>query len=284
MNPVTRGVDDDLTTVAMAAGRTVRRFGSFYVADHILRRMRAYLLSNGFQAVGEPLVYLLGLGVGLATLLPSSIASGSEGPVRYVAFVAPALLATAAVTVSMSELTFPIIGGFKWAKIFWAMNASPLAPVQVVNGIILAVLVRMVMTTSIYYVLLLAFSAVGDPVSGLLLPLIGILAGMAFGMPVLAFAASIKDDTGQFAILQRFVFAPMFLFSGTFYPLDTLPQWLHWIGWVSPLWHAGELGRYVSYHASIPGWMLAVHLSVLLVLAIGGWFVARASFVRRMVG
>ena len=66
----------------------------------------------------------------------------------------------------------------------------------------------------------------------------------------MAYAASIEDDKGQFALVQRFVFMPMFLFSGTFYPLATLPLWLQWIGWVSPLWHATELGRWLTYGAS----------------------------------
>ena len=106
--------------------------------------------------------------------------------------------------------------------------------------------------------------------------------GLAFGLPVMAYAAQMKEDTGQFSIVQRFVFTPLFLFSGTFYPLETLPSALHWIGWISPLWHASELGRVVSYGAPKPAWLVAIHLLALLAFAVVGWLVARRTFTRRL--
>src|SRR5690606_12480322 len=113
-------------------------------------------------------------------------------------------------------------------------------------------------------------------------PLVGVLGGLAFGLPLLAYASTLKDDNGQFAAVQRFVFTPLFLFSGTFYPLETLPSALHWIGWISPLWHASELGRVLSYGAVKPAWVTAVHVLVLLAFAIGGWLIARRTFTRRL--
>ena len=111
---------------------------------------------------------------------------------------------------------------------------------------------------------------------------IGILAGLSFGVPLMAYAASIVDDKGQFALVQRFVFMPMFLFSGTFYPLTNLPIGLQWIGWISPLWHATELGRVVTYGAEVAPGMIAVHLIYLLALTAGGLVVARRLFARRL--
>ena len=96
------------------------------------------------------------------------------------------------------------------------------------------------------------------------------LAGLAFGVPLMAYAASIYEDKGQFALVQRFIFMPMFLFSGTFYPLDSLPLWLQWIGWISPLWHATELGRWISYGAELSPAMIAVHFGYLIVLTVVG--------------
>src|SRR5690606_11013717 len=115
-----------------------------------------------------------------------------------------------------------------------------------------------------------------------LLPLVGMLGGLAFELPMLAYSASLKDDAGQFAAVQRFVFTPLFLFSGSFYPLETLPSALHWIGWISPLWHASELGRVLSYGAPKPGWLVVVHLAVLLAFIVAGWLVARRTFTRRL--
>jgi lipooligosaccharide transport system permease protein len=111
---------------------------------------------------------------------------------------------------------------------------------------------------------------------------IGLLAGLSFGIPLMAYAASIHDDKGQFALVQRFIFMPMFLFSGTFYPLATLPLWLQWIGWISPLWHATELGRIVTYGKEVAPVLVAVHITYLLVLTIGGLIIARRLFERRL--
>ena len=98
----------------------------------------------------------------------------------------------------------------------------------------------------------------------------------------MAYAASIIDDKGQFALVQRFVFMPMFLFSGTFYPLATLPLWLQWIGWISPLWHASELGRLVTYGKVIDPALVAVHVGYLVLLVIIGLVIGRRLFARRL--
>jgi lipooligosaccharide transport system permease protein len=270
------------TDAAIEGGRLPRRFGALYVAEHQLRAMRAYGWTILVGGIGSPLLYLLGLGLGLAAFIDVPVAQGPDGPVPYVVFVAPALLATAAITVTTEEFTYTVMAGFKWRRIFWGINSSPIVPEQIVGGLVLAVLARMVFATVAYALLILAFGAVPQLWAAAVLPVVGVLGGLAFGLPLLAFSSSLTDDSGQFAAVQRFVFTPMFLFSGTFYPLDTLPVWLHWIGWVSPLWHASELGRALSYGAPVSGAMVAAHLAVLLALATGGWFLARRTFVARM--
>jgi lipooligosaccharide transport system permease protein len=273
-----------LPEAAVEAAVRPRRFGAWYVAEHQLRGMKAYGWTIVVGSVGNPLLYLLGIGLGLATFLDQSVASGANGPVSYVWFVAPALLATAGVTVATDEFTFVIMAGFKWRRIFWGMNASPIAPPQIMAGLVLSVVLRMLFTTTVYYVLIVAFGAVGDPVRGALMPLVGVLAGLAFGLPLMAFSASLTEDKGQFALVQRFVFTPLFLFSGTFYPLSTLPVWLHWVGWISPLWHASEIGRALSYGSPPGAWPVGWHLVILLAMAAVGWVLARRVFVRRLRG
>lgn len=283
--PPTPSAPSAATAAAIEGARLPRRRGALYVAEHQLRSMRSYGWTILTSGVGSPLLYLLGLGLGLAAFLDVPVAFGPDGePVPYVAFVAPALLATAAVTVGTEEFTYTIMAGFKWRRIFWGMNSSPVVPGQIMGGVVLAVAARMLFCTLAYGALILAFGAVGRPWAAAVLPFLGLLAGLAFGLPLLAYSASLTEDRGQFAAVQRFVFTPLFLFSGTFYPLETLPGWLHWIGWVSPLWHASELGRVLSYAAPVPGWRIAVHLLVLVVLAVGGWFGARRVFLGRMRG
>lgn len=269
---------------AIAAAHRPRRFGALYVAEHQLRAMRGYGWTVVMSGIGTPLMYLLGIGLGLAAFLDVPVGYGPDGPVPYVMFVAPALLMSSAVSVSTEEFTYTVMSGFKWRRVFWGMNASPVSPEQVAGGLVAAVAVRMLFTSAAYAALIVVFGAAGRPWAAPVLALLGLLAGMAFGLPLLAFSASLKDDAGQFAAVQRFVFTPMFLFSGTFYPLETLPGWLHWIGWVSPLWHASELGRVVSYGAPVPGTRVLVHLTVLVALVVGGWIVARRVFAGRLRG
>ncbi|MFI2754226.1 ABC transporter permease [Cellulomonas sp. P22] len=275
---------DDATAAALAGGVRPRRLGTLYVAEHNLRSMRSYGWTIVMTGIGNPVMYLLGIGLGLASFLDVPVGFGPDGPVPYVWFVAPALLATAVVTVGTEEFTYTVMGGFRWRRVFWAMNSSPVAPGQVVGGLVLAVAARMIFVSVAYTLVVALFGAVGDLRALLLLPLIGVLGGLAFGLPLLAYSASLTQDSGQFAAVQRFVFTPMFLFSGTFYPLDTLPTWLHWIGWISPIWHASELGRAASFGQATPGWLLCVHVLVLVALAVGGWFVGRRVFVGRLRG
>src|SRR3546814_17812270 len=96
----------------------------------------------------------------------------------------------------------------------------------------------------------------------------------------MAYAASIRDDKGQFALVQRFIFMPMFLFSGTFYPLSSLPDWLEWIGWVSPLWHASQLGRMLTY-GPVDAPSAGLHVAYLPALAIFAYVLGRPLFDRR---
>jgi lipooligosaccharide transport system permease protein len=184
--------------------------------------------------------------------------------------------------VATEEFTYSVMEGFKWRRTFLAMNATPISPSQVAGGLVIAVAVRMLFTAVAYALIALAFGAVRGLTAVLLLPVVGLLGGLAFGLPLLAYSASLTEDTGQFSVVQRFVFTPMFLFSGTFYPLDTLPGWLHWIGWISPVWHGTELGRAASYGAPIGAGMAVVHVVFLVALAAGGWWAARRRFERRL--
>ncbi|MCR2793680.1 ABC transporter permease [Microbacterium sp. zg.Y625] len=271
---------DELRDEAMAWGRKPRRFGGWYVTEHMVRAMRAYGWTIVIGALGQPVLYLLGMAVGLAALIDAPIIDRGQ-QVDYLVFVAPALLMTAAIAVASEEFTYPVMAGFKWRRYFFGFSASPIASAQIAGGVVAGAAARMVVTVVLYYLFLWLFGAVPDPATGWLSIFAGLAAGLAFGIPVMAYAASIEDDKGQFALVQRFIFMPMFLFSGTFYPLSELPGWLQWIGWISPLWHATELGRAATYGDGMPP-MIGVHIAYLLALAAGGWFLGRHYFERRL--
>lgn len=279
---------DELRAEALEWGRKPRRHGSWYVTEHMVRAMRAYGWTIVVGAFGQPVLYLLGLAAGLAALIQAPIDDRGV-QVDYLVFVAPALLVTAAISVASEEMTYPVMAGFKWRRYFFGFNASALSSPQIANGVVIGAAARMAFAVAAYYLFIWLLGALGigwttvpHPETGWLAIPAGLLAGLAFGIPLMAYAGSIEDDKGQFALVQRFIFMPMFLFSGTFYPLETLPAWLQWIGWISPLWHGAELGRLATYGAAVPPVMIAVHLAYLVVLAGVGYLWGRKVFVERL--
>jgi lipooligosaccharide transport system permease protein len=260
----------DFAAEARAAGVRPRRFGALYSAEHHVRVWRRYLGVNVASAIGTPVMYLFAFGVGLGVLVNANAGPGGVDGVSYLVFIAPALIATAAVTIASDEFTYPVMQGFKWNPIYVGMHAAPISARQVVDGVIIFVAVRIFATTLVYFLVMAAFGAV-PLATGLLTVPIATLTGIAFGAPLFAYAAAQREDRGQFAVVQRVLVLPLTLFSGTLFPLEQLPVFLRPIGWLSPLWHGAELGRVASYAAERPAWMIAVHLVFLLALAIGGW-------------
>lgn len=265
---------------ALAAGAKPRRFGGWYVAEHRLRVMRGYLQTMVATGIGTPILYLYALGVGLATLVDANV-GGDGSQVSYLIFVAPALLCSAALTTATEEFSYPIMLGFKWNPTFFGMNAAPMQGGQIINGVTYAVIVRLVAQSIVYYLFMLLFGAIPGPF-GWVMIIVGVLTGMALGTMLMAYATHLEEDKGQFNYIMRFGVIPMTLFSGTFFPLATLPVWLHWIGWISPLWHGTELSRVLSYGYEEPVWLSVVHVVYLVVLIVFGWWLARRLAVKRL--
>ena len=83
-------------------------------------------------------------------------------------------------------------------------------------------------------------------------------------------------------MIQRFGIMPLFLFSGTFFPLEQLPVYLQPIGWISPLWHGAELGRVATYGLEEPLWLTVTHVGYLSGIIVVGLWATRRHFVRRL--
>ena len=265
-------------TPARSAERA-RRYGWWYFAESQLRSMRAYLGAIMLSSAVEPVLYLVAMGVGLGTLVDAQ--NGPVGGVPYLVFVAPSLLVASMVMSVGSEMTYPVMDGFKWHRLYYAPAATAVTPQQVATGHFVAAMIRFTAQAAVFYGVMLAFGAVSLGASALVVP-VGVLAAAAAGAPLQAFAATRQDEGSAFVFVQRFVVMPMFLFSGTFFPLASMPLWLQWIGWVSPVWHGSQLARVVAYGAPVPGWLIVLHLVVLSGLALGGLLCARAFYARRL--
>ena len=276
---------DDIRSRAVAAAvaqsARTRRYGSWYVAEHRFRVMRSYAQTVLFTAIGNPLIYLYAIGVGLASLVDANLGVYAVNGVSYLVFLAPALLASSAISVASEELTYPIMLGFKWNPVFFGMNASSIQPGQIINGIVISVAARMLVTGTIYFLFMLLFGAVPGAF-GWVAVLVALLTGLALGVILMGYTATLTEDTGQIAMLGRFVILPMTLFSGTFFPLDVLPGYLQWIGWISPLWHGTELSRVFAFGLFEPMWLSVVHVVYLAALLAFGWIWARRLTLRRL--
>lgn len=284
--PVAVGSTEALTTAPLRAhtplvsAERATRFGSWYYAEHALRVMNGYRWTLIAYSVGNPVMYLFAMGVGLATLVDQNSANAFGG-VSYLAFIAPALLASATIMTAATEFTYPVMDGFKWRRVYYGPLASPLSVHQIVNGYIIAITLRLILMSAIYFGIVAASGASPSPWGWAAVP-VAVLCGLSFGLPLMAYSARVQEDKGQFALVMRFLVTPMFLFSGTFFPLDTLPIYLQWIGWISPLWHGTGLGRMLTYGYPVPAWLAVIHLVYLLALAVLGWRLARRNYSRRL--
>jgi len=181
----------------------------------------------------------------------------------------------------LDEVIFPTFEGFKWVKNFFAMNSTSLSGTDIAGGVFVAALLRTTFTVVIYWIALYFFGALDSPTAWLAIPA-AIFAGASFGALIMALAARAKNEDVFMLITGRFIVMPMFLFSGTFYPLDLMPTFLQWIGWISPLWHATDLGRFLTYGHQISTTTLIFHLIYMFALLVFGLYFAFNNYTKRL--
>jgi lipooligosaccharide transport system permease protein len=255
--------------------------GSIFVAEARLRAMLKWIWLILGIAIANPVLYLVSIGLGVGAYIDKNTGGMGVDGVSYITFLAPALLATAAIQGAIDESVYPTLEGFKWNKIFFSMNSTPLSGNHIAMGVFLNSLIRVTFTAIIYWLVMLAFGVLESPRAWMAI-FTAIMAGAAFGAMMQALAGMLENEDIFFTVLQRFVIMPLFLFSGTFYPLTNMPIYLQWIGWISPLWHATELGRWLSYGHEISSLMLYTHFIFLNSLLLIGIIASRRIFTRRL--
>jgi lipooligosaccharide transport system permease protein len=219
-----------------------------------------------------PVLFLASMGVGLGTLVDSSASGGVEGH-SYLVFLAPGLLAATAMQTAAGESTYPVMGAIKWVKTYHAMLATPLGVLDVLVGHLLYIGARVLFGSAVFLAVMAAFGAVDSPLALLTLPA-GVLTGLAFAAPIVAFSAVVEADHA-FAMLMRFVIMPLFLFGGVFYPVSQLPPVLEQLAYLTPLWHGVALSRELALGTAALGGTL-VHVAYLC-----GWIVVGLAFAAR---
>jgi lipooligosaccharide transport system permease protein len=233
---------------------------------------------TAITSVVNPVFYLGALGVGLGTLVNKT--GGASLGVSYIDFVAPGMLAATAMTIASGEASWPVMGSIKWTRQYFAMLATPLGTRDIVFGHQLWMTARVASTSAVYLAVIAAFGGVNSAWGILALPA-AVLVGAAFTTPFAAYAAT-RDSDAAFVPVNRFIVVPMFLFSGTFFPVSRLPLPLEWLAHATPLWHGVELCRMFTL-GDVHAWRVLGHVAYLMVFVVGGLFWAQRTYAARLL-
>ena len=251
------------------------------VVEHRALQYRRTFRASLFSSFGIPVLFLTAMGLGLGGLVDQSPDPTLAG-LTYLQFLAPGLLAATVMQTGSFEAAFPILGGLQWNKIFHAMFATPIRPRDVALGNIVWIGLRLTMVAIIFSIVIVLFGASRSPLIVLAIPA-AVLTGLAFTTPIMAFTAT-QRTPDRFAALFRFGITPLFLFSGTFYPVESLPSFLQPIAWLSPLWHGVDLCRALMLGTvdRDPALQL-IHVAVLVTITVVGAVLAARTIEARLV-
>ena len=225
-----------------------------------------------------PVLYLVAMGVGLGSLVNKHV--GVVDGLSYLDFIAPGLLAATAMQVAGNESMYPVMGAIKWWRTYYAMLATPLSVLDVLLGHLGWIVLRLLMVSVIYLGVMAAFGTIHSPLAVLAIPA-AVLTGLAFAAPISAYAAAQNTDVG-FTTIYRFILIPLFLFSGTFFPVAQLPGWLQVVARCTPLYQGVTLCRGLVL-GHLGGWDALGHAGYLLAMLVGGVLAARVTYRRRLV-
>lgn len=225
----------------------------------------------------EPMLYILAFGLGLAVMVGELQMNGRSIP--YTTFIAPALVAVAIMYNAFFETTYNSFVRMYYQKTFDALLATPLNLEEIILGEILWAATKAVIATALMGTVLSVCGLFDFPGALLLLPL-ALLGGLFFaalGMVCTALSPGIETFN-----LPIFLFiTPMFLFSGTFFPLQNLPAWAQGVAQVLPLTHLVALARGCALHLwAADLWLGLIYLLVATLILLP---LAIALMVRRIV-
>ena len=227
-----------------------------------------------------PLGFLAAMGLGLGSIVDEGAGADTLGGVSYLDFIAPGLMAASVMQQAAFESSYPVLGAIKWAKQYHAQLAAPLRVRDVLAGHVIWVTLRLAISAAVFLVIMALFGTLQSPWAVLCIPA-AVLTGAAWVPGMFGYAATLETDSG-FALVFRFLVMPMFLFSGTFFPISQLPDWLEWVAVLTPLWHGVELCR--DFALGTPELLPCLgHVAYLsLWVAVGFWWALR-TFTRRLV-
>jgi lipooligosaccharide transport system permease protein len=230
-----------------------------------------------FSTFVAPALFLGAIGVGLGGLVKAH--TGAVDGLTYLDFVAPGLLVASAMQLAASESLWPVLGGVKWMRQFHGVVATPISPGQLYGGFVLWTALRSMLGAAAFLLVAALLGAVPSAWGVLAIPAAG-LCSAAFCALLAAYSIKLDSDL-SFPMIMRLGVLPLFLFSGTFFPVSQLPSGLRPLALFSPLWHGVELARDATTGTFDVAPVLA-HIAVLVAcIAVGASFGVR-RFSRRL--
>jgi lipooligosaccharide transport system permease protein len=241
-------------------------FGSRRALRMIERNLLVYkhgwlVLFSGFF---EPLFYLLSIGFGLGRLVGDVTGPGGQ-PIPYALFIGPALLAASSMNGAITESTFNFFFKLNYDKTFASILTTPMSPADISLGELGWALIRGGLYTIGFLAVMVLFGLARSPLILLTLPG-AILIGFAFAAVGMA-ATSFMRTWQDFDLIQL-VILPMFLFSATFFPLETLPEPVRILVQLTPLYHGVDLLRGLS--VGVIGPETVIHVAYLAAMGLVG--------------
>jgi lipooligosaccharide transport system permease protein len=247
------------------------------VVEREARVFRRLWRGSVYSSFFTPVLFLAAIGLGLGGLVDER--NRAVAGVDYLTFVTPGLLAASAMQTAAGESLWPVMAGTKWIRTFHAMVTTPLAARDVYGGLIVWTAVRVSMSATAFLVVAVLLGGVPSLWGVLAVPA-AVLCAAAFAAPLTAFAAT-QDTDVTFPLILRLAIVPLFLFSGTFFPVNELPGALRALSAVSPLWHGVELCR-AATTGSVDWTAAIVHIAALIGCVAAGWSWGTRTFTRKL--
>ncbi len=229
-------------------------------------------------SIANPLLFLLGVGVGIGHLVDQGHSS-TLGGVSYSEFFAPGLLAAAAMQTGFVESGGRVAQAAGWTGSYRGAATTPLEPEEIMAGHMLFVVFRLVTSTAAFLLVMQLFGVTTGAWALATWPA-AVLTGFAFAAPLAAWTVTVRTLT-KINTLFRFGFMPMYMFSGTFFALSQLPHGVRLIASALPLAQGVALCRALSLGTATWPQVLG-HSAYLLALAIGGVAIARVNYRKRL--
>ncbi len=249
------------------------------VVEREARVFRHLWRGSVFSNFLAPVLFLGAMGLGLGGLIDDG-AGELPGGLDYLTFVTPGLLAATAMQGAASESLWPVMAGTKWIRTYHGMVATPLSATDVFVGHVVWAGVRAAVAATAFLAVAAALGGVPSAWGVVALPA-AVLTATAFAAPLAAFAGT-QDTDVSFPVIMRLGVMPLFLFSGTFFPVAQLPGAVQPVAWISPLWHGVELCRAATTGSGMAPIVAAGHVAALGACAAAGCWWGSRTFGRRL--